>query len=138
MGAVAPGHFYRTIGVYSRVRLLLVEHACARAAADVHQQLARGTALLATISTTAPWLGILLTCYWIVNSFKGCGCEKSAMLRAISGSLSESLYLTAYGLATATFAWWLREHFRSVIAELDTEMRAATLTLLNELRRTAR
>ena len=54
-----------------------------------------------------------------------------------AGYISQAIYMTAFGLATAILAWCLRAHFRAVIAELDTEMRTITLTLLNELRRIA-
>jgi biopolymer transport protein ExbB/TolQ len=136
-GSCNSGHFRATSGVYFPVRLLLVEHACARAAADVHQQLARGTALLATISATAPLIGLWLTRVQMIDSFQGCGGDKWTCYAAIVFALSEAQYPSAFGLATAIFAWCLRAHCRSVIAELDVEMRAATLTLLNELRRTA-
>lgn len=115
------------------MRIALTERACVRAAAGVHRDLNRGLNLLATISATAPWLGLLLTAYGIVHSFKGCGCEKSQMLAMLASGFSGAFHPAAFGLATAIVAWITREHCRSTIAGFDAEMRAATLDLLNRL-----
>ena len=55
----------------------------------------------------------------------------------MASEFSVALFPSAFGLATAIFAWCLRAHCRNVIAELNVETRAVTLTFLNELRRTA-
>ncbi|MEP7367507.1 MAG: MotA/TolQ/ExbB proton channel family protein [Acidobacteriota bacterium] len=119
------------------MRLLLVEHACARAATREHERLARGSALLATISATAPWLGLLLTTRGIVFSFQGYGGEKWTCFAATVQSLSEAQYPAAFGLATAIVAWCLQHWMRARVRDFDTEMRATTLELMNELRRIA-
>jgi biopolymer transport protein ExbB/TolQ len=120
------------------VRLLSIELACERAAAQEHRRLAKGMALVGTISATAPLAGLLLTVWGMANSFKGCGCEKSQMLAMITGSFAEAFLFTALGLALAIFTWTLREYLRSTVAEFDTEMRAGTLDIMNEVRRIAR
>lgn len=113
------------------MRLLLVELACIRAAAHEHQRLARGTTLLATVAATAPLMGLWLTEILMLDSFKGCGGERWTCYAALVHGLSEAQYPAAFGLTAAILAWCLREHFLRAIAEFDTEMRAATLELLN-------
>ncbi len=89
--------------------------------------------LLATISATAPWLGLYCTVGGINRALGGTSGDKTSIMAAIAGCLSEALLLAALGLATALIAWAAREQCHSTIAAFDVEMRAATLDLLNRL-----
>ena len=58
------------------------ERASLRAANVVHENMKRGLASLATITSTAPWIGVLGTLVGIFGSFRGLGTEK---LTAMAG-----------------------------------------------------
>ena len=121
-------------GVYrSYMRLALTERACARAAADVHGDLSRGLNLLATISATAPWLGVLLTAHGITFSFGGINGPKYVGMVALTTRLADAMVPAGMALLVAILAWVTREQCRATITAFDAEMHAATLDLLNRL-----
>ena len=72
-----------------------------RAEAIVHAELKRGVSGLATIGSTAPFVGLLGTVVGIINAFKTIATEKSTGLGAVSGGISEALITTAVGLFVA-------------------------------------
>src|SRR5258707_13429055 len=69
-----------------------------RAEAIVHAELKRGVSTLATIGSTAPFVGLFGTVVGIINAFKGISTEKSTGLGAVAGGISEALVTTAIGL----------------------------------------
>ena len=115
------------------MRLALTERACVRAAAAVRRDFSRGLNLLATISATAPWLGLRLTAYAITFSFVGINGPKYVGLVALTTRLADAMVPAGAALLIALIAWATRQHCRSTIAAFDAEMRAATLDLLNRL-----
>src|SRR3982750_893219 len=68
-----------------------------RSEAIVHAELKRGISTLATIGSTAPFVGLFGTVIGIINAFKGIATEKSAGLGAVSAGISEALVTTAAG-----------------------------------------
>jgi biopolymer transport protein TolQ len=64
-------------------------------------QLTYGLALLAIISSVAPFLGLLGTCWGIMNSFFEIGNQGSASLPVVAPGIAESLIVTIVGLAVA-------------------------------------
>jgi len=72
-----------------------------RAEAIVHAELKRGLSGLATIGSTAPFVGLFGTVVGIINAFKGISSEKSTGLAAVAGGISEALVTTAIGLFVA-------------------------------------
>src|SRR3954447_26439804 len=72
-----------------------------RAEAIVHAELKRGIGNLATIGSTAPFVGLFGTVVGIINAFKGISTEKSTGLGAVAGGISEALVTTAIGLFVA-------------------------------------
>lgn len=75
-----------------------------------------GLGTLATIGSTAPFVGLLGTTLGIVNAFMGMG-EGGAGLEAVSIGISEALIATAIGLIAAIPAVWMYNYFT---ARLDT------------------
>src|SRR5437762_9899304 len=65
------------------------KRALERSEAIVHAELKRGVAGLATIGSTAPFVGLFGTVVGIINAFKGISNEKSTGLGAVSGGISE-------------------------------------------------
>ena len=70
-----------------------------RSIAIVHADMKRGLSGLATIGSTAPFVGLFGTVVGIINAFKGIEAEKATGLSAVAGGISEALVTTALGLA---------------------------------------
>src|SRR5579871_6110461 len=93
-----------------------------RAEAIVHAELKRGISSLATIGSTAPFVGLFGTVVGIINAFKGISTEKSTGLGAVAGGISEALVTTAVGLFVAIPAVWMFNYFTNRIERFDVEM----------------
>jgi biopolymer transport protein ExbB/biopolymer transport protein TolQ len=93
-----------------------------RAEAIVHAELKRGVSTLATIGSTAPFVGLFGTVVGIINAFKGISQEKSTGLGAVAGGISEALVTTAVGLFVAIPAVWAYNYFSGRIEAFDVEM----------------
>ena len=63
--------------------------------------LKKGLAVLATVGSTAPFIGLLGTVMGIVNSFQSMAASGSGGLGTVSGGIAEALITTAFGLIVA-------------------------------------
>jgi biopolymer transport protein ExbB len=61
----------------------------------------RGLAELATIGSTAPFVGLFGTVWGIMHALEGIGKSGSASLDIVAGPIGEALIATAIGIATA-------------------------------------
>jgi biopolymer transport protein ExbB/TolQ len=111
------------------------ERASLRAATVVHAEMKRGLGSLATIASTAPWIGILGTLWGIVNSFPGLGTSKAHGLGIVTQRLSESLVPTALALVVALAALWCYKYLLAEVEAFDSEMESASLQLVTQLER---
>jgi len=93
-----------------------------RAEAIVHAELKKGVPTLATIGSTAPFVGLFGTVVGIINAFKGISTEKSTGLGAVAGGISEALVTTAVGLFVALPAVWAYNYFTGRVEAFDVEM----------------
>jgi len=98
------------------------KRALERAEAIVHAELKKGVSTLATIGSTAPFVGLLGTVVGIINAFKGISTEKSTGLGAVAGGISEALVTTAVGLFVAIPAVWAYNYFSNRVEAFDVEM----------------
>ena len=98
------------------------KRALERAAAIVHAELKRGVSSLATIGSTAPFVGLFGTVLGIIHAFQGISAEKTTGLAAVAGGISEALVTTAFGLFVAIPAVWVYNYFTSKIEAFDVEM----------------
>jgi biopolymer transport protein TolQ len=110
-----------------------VRRASVRVAALVHQEIKRGLNSLATIASIAPLVGLFGTVREMVNSFKGCGGERSACMAAVADGLSTSFVPAALGLLVAIPAVWCYNYLTSEMEALDMEMQNASVELVNSL-----
>ena len=85
-------------------------------------QLKRGLGILATVGSTAPFVGLLGTTMGIVNSFAAMSASGSGGLAAIGGGISEALITTAFGILVAIPAVWFYNYFQTKIDNLTAEM----------------
>jgi len=65
------------------------------------QSFKRGLGVLATVGSTAPFVGLLGTVMGIVNSFKLMAASGSGGLGTVSAGIAEALVTTAFGLLVA-------------------------------------
>ena len=93
-----------------------------RAQAIPHAELNKGLSGLATIGSTAPFVGLFGTVVGIINAFQGISQEKSTGLGAVAGGISEALVATAIGLFVAIPAVWMFNYFNSQVEAFDVEM----------------
>jgi biopolymer transport protein ExbB len=68
---------------------------------DVGADLRRGLAVLASVGSVAPFVGLLGTVIGIISAFQGIASTGSGGLSAVSSGISEALIETALGLAVA-------------------------------------
>lgn len=107
--------------------------ASTRSAAVVHGELKRGVSSLATIASTAPWIGLFGTVLGIDNSFPGFGADRATIMAAIFQGLSESFVPAAMGLLVAVPALWFYKYLSGELEGLNMEMETASLELTNFL-----
>src|SRR5256712_5032704 len=107
------------------------KRALERAEAIVHAELKPGISGLATIGSTAPFVGLFGTVVGIINAFKQISTEKSTGLGAVSGGISEALVTTAIGLFVAIPAVWMFNLFTGRIESFDVEMGNSSSELID-------
>jgi biopolymer transport protein ExbB/biopolymer transport protein TolQ len=93
-----------------------------RATAISIEDLKRGLSGLATIGSTAPFVGLFGTTIGIINAFQGMKTEETAGIAAVAGGISEALVTTAFGLFVAVPAVWAFNVFTNRIETFTVEM----------------
>jgi biopolymer transport protein ExbB/biopolymer transport protein TolQ len=94
-------------------------------------EMRKGLGNLATISTTAPFIGLFGTVVGIINAFRGMAVSGSGGLGAVSGGIAEALATTAFGLFVAIPAVWLYNYFQNKIERFQVEMSNASSELVD-------
>jgi biopolymer transport protein ExbB len=107
------------------------KRALERAAAIVHAEMKRGVSSLATIGSTAPFVGLFGTVLGIIHAFQGISAQKSTGLAAVAGGIAEALVTTAMGLFVAIPAVWVYNYFTSKIEGFDVEMDNSSSELID-------
>jgi len=92
---------YRTAGGNRDVVVESVARALERQAQREVQSFKRGLGVLATVGSTAPFVGLLGTVMGIVNSFQSMAQSGSGGLGTVSAGIAEALVTTAFGLLVA-------------------------------------
>ena len=99
-----------------------VRRAIQRAAALTSADLKKGMGSLATIGSTAVFVGLLATTLGVINAFQGIAQTGSGGLGAVSGGISEALVGTAVGLVVAIPAVWFYNYLTGRIEYFNVEM----------------
>jgi biopolymer transport protein ExbB/biopolymer transport protein TolQ len=107
------------------------KRALERAEAIVHAELKRGVSSLATIGSTAPFVGLFGTVAGIINAFSSMAAEKSTGIGAVAGGISEALVTTAVGLFVAIPAVWMFNYFTNKVESFDVEMGNSSSELID-------
>src|SRR3984885_14443771 len=77
------------------------ERGLERSVATIHAELKRGLSGLATIGSTAPFVGLFGTVVGIMNAFRASAPAKAAGIQSVASGISEALVTTALGLLVA-------------------------------------
>ena len=110
------------------------ERAVERQMLIVLSEFKRGTGVLATVGSTAPFVGLLGTTMGIVNAFTGMAqAGASGGLAGISAGIAEALITTAFGLFVAIPAVWAYNYFTTKIENLTVEMTYSAKELIDYL-----
>ena len=102
-----------------------------RAEAIVHAKLKRGLSGLATIGSTAPFIGLFGTVVGILNAFQAIATQKTSGIGAVAGGISEALVTTAFGLLVAIPAVMTFNYFTSKVEAFDVEMDNSSSELID-------
>ena len=98
------------------------KRALQRAIAIKTAEFKRGLSGLATIGSTAPFVGLFGTVFGIINAFRAMGDAGQAGIGAVAGGISEALFTTAMGLLVAVPAVWLFNYFTGKVDGFIVEM----------------
>jgi len=94
----------------------------ARSQGAIASKLSTGLALLATVGSTAPFIGLFGTVIGIYRALIKIGAAGQASIDAVAGPVGEALIMTALGLAVAVPAVmaynWLMRRNKAVLEEL--------------------
>lgn len=82
----------------------------------------KGLGLLATVGSTAPFVGLFGTVIGIVNAFQRMAVTGQGGLGVVSAGIAEALVTTAFGIFVAIPAVWLFNYLTQQISALTTEM----------------
>jgi biopolymer transport protein ExbB len=108
-----------------------------RAVGTVHSRTQEGLAVLATVGSTAPFVGLFGTVWGIYNALVRIGASGQASIDKVAGPVGEALIMTAIGLAVAVpavlgYNWLVRRNkvamdtVRAFGSDLHTVLLAAT------------
>lgn len=108
------------------------DRALARTAAQTAAELSRGVASLATIATTAPFIGLFGTVIGIVHAFRDIAAAGGQSdFGMVSGGIAEALLTTALGLVVAVPAAWMFNVLSQKIQRLGLEMESSSSELID-------
>ncbi|HEX4949393.1 MAG TPA: MotA/TolQ/ExbB proton channel family protein [Blastocatellia bacterium] len=107
------------------------KRALQRAEAIKVAEFRRGLSGLATIGSTAPFVGLFGTVIGIITAFQEMRNAESAGIAAIAGGISEALFTTAFGLLVAVPAVWFFNYFTNKVDNFTVEMDNSSAELID-------
>ena len=99
-----------------------VRRSIQRATALTASDLKKGVSTLATIGSTAPFVGLLGTVVGVINAFTGIASTGSGGIGAVSAGIAEALVETALGLFVAIPAVWFYNFLTARLEYFNVEM----------------
>jgi len=117
-------------GVKERVAALL-----SRLEAHAGRKMARGTAIIATIGSTAPFIGLFGTVWGIMDSFIGISKSHTTNLAVVAPGIAEALLATAMGLVAAIPAVMIYNAFARAVTGYRAQLGDAAAEVLRHVSR---
>jgi biopolymer transport protein ExbB len=95
-----------------------------RAVSNINSRMQDGLAVLATVGSTSPFVGLFGTVWGIYHALTAIGISGNASIDKVAGPVGEALIMTAFGLAVAVPAVmgynWLIRRNKSVMEDVRT------------------
>ena len=96
-------------------------------------ELRRGTGILASTGSTAPFIGLFGTVIGIITAFRGIAASGGGGIAAVSAGIAEALIVTAAGLIVAIFAVLVFNYLTARFDRFDMSMQHAASELVDRL-----
>ncbi len=125
----------RTAGTSADLTIESVARGLERQAQREQQNLKRGLNLLATVGSTAPFVGLLGTVVGIINAFQQMAATGSGGLATVSAGISEALITTAFGLLVAIPAVMAYNYMQGWVDARMVDMTESSNELLDHVAR---
>ena len=110
-------------GLISQVDLnTWVAQSIERAVNTVHSRTQEGLAVLATVGSTAPFVGLFGTVWGIYNALVKIGASGQASIDRVAGPVGEALIMTAAGIAVAVPAVLAYNVFGKLVGACEAEL----------------
>jgi biopolymer transport protein ExbB/TolQ len=106
-------------------------HAIERATIKSVQEFKRGFNTLATVGSTAPFVGLFGTVFGIINAFSSMSMSGSAGFGAVIGGIAEALITTGLGIGVAVIAVWFFNYLLNKVDIFSGEMANASSELID-------
>ncbi len=119
----------REIGQFDVVAA--VNRAIDRSTLRTITDLRRGLGSLATIGSTAPFVGLLGTVAGIITAFQAMAATGSGGLGSVSAGIAEALVTTAFGLLVAIPAVMFFNYFTNRVEEIQVDVNDSTTELVD-------
>lgn len=107
------------------------KRALERAIAVKTAELKRGLSGLATVGSTAPFVGLFGTVVGIIGAFQALKANETAGIGAVGGAIAEALVATAFGILVAVPAVWLFNYFTNKVTSFSVEMENSASELVD-------
>jgi biopolymer transport protein TolQ len=118
--------------------LLSVERALRRAAIGEIERMETSLPWLASIATSAPFIGLFGTVVGIIISFQGLSLQTQTSIQAVAPGIAEALIATAAGLFVAVPAYIAYNHFVAQLRRITGLIDDFGLEVLNAIERSIR
>ncbi len=113
-----------------------VERALRRASLSETTELEKNTSFLATVGSTAPFIGLFGTVWGIMHAFVNLSATASDMgIQTVAGPIAEALIATAIGLLAAIPSVMAYNYFNQKIKVLQANMESFSNDFLNIVKR---
>ncbi len=110
------------LGVPLEKRLESTQRAIERATVKVNKELKRGLNALATIGSTAPFIGLFGTVFGIINAFHSMAVTGAGGIGTVAAGIAEALITTGTGIFVAIPAVWFYNFYLAQVEILTAEM----------------
>jgi len=95
--------------------------AVTKAIGEEISKMKRGMTILATVGSTAPFVGLFGTTFGVINAFQGMATAGSG-LASISAGISEALITTGVGIGVAVWGVWMFNYFNARADKVGDEL----------------
>jgi len=114
-------------------RVEMVSRALERSTVRTMADMKKGLGALATIGSTAPFIGLFGTVVGIIHAFEGIAATGSGGIAAVSGGIAEALVATALGIQVAIPAVMAFNYFTGSLERFHVEMSTTSAELVDFL-----